>query len=219
MNQSVVASGSRLLVLSAVLLVGCRPSIRRLDDAPMHDGPGLRLKLVRYHENLPWHFSGEIGVVQCSSDGTRAVKAARTNDRGWVPLGRVSAIGSRTARELLPQATADYQVLNERTLVWKGTVLQVSFDGCATFAMWDPTSLPLERINPVAKPDHCAPKGTGDCRYYDFQGDRTPVYSEIAVTSDGGIEFFASSESFLPSRRIRVTSTDSGTTWQVAEAR
>jgi hypothetical protein len=70
----------------------------------------------------------------------------------------VSALGSDSASELLPLARADYLVGHDRTLVWKGTVLQVSFDGCSAFATWDPTTLPPERIDPVEKPDYC-PQG------------------------------------------------------------
>jgi hypothetical protein len=127
----------------------------------------------------------------------------------------VRALGSGSASELLPLARTDYLVVRDRTLVWKGTVLQVSFDGCASFAMWDPTTLPAERIDPVEKPDYCAPKGTGDCRYYDFQDDRTPRYSEIRVTPGGTIDFRATSRSFTPTRTLRVRSEDSGTTWHV----
>jgi hypothetical protein len=205
------------LVLAGLPLAACRPSLRRLDEASMYEGTGLRLKVVRYHENLPLHFTGEIGVVQCASSGTQGLAAGRTNDPGWVALGRVSALGSGSASELLPRARADYLVVDEGTLVWKGTVLQVSYDGCASFAMWDPTTLPAERINPVAKPDYCAPRGTADCRYHDFMDDRTPDYTEIQVRPDGRIGFLARSRSFVPPA-LRVTSEDSGKTWRITPA-
>lgn len=208
---------SMLALVVVALLAGCRPSMRRLDEALIHGGPKLRLKVVRYYENLPFHFSGEIGVVQCASSATRGIEAGRTNDSGWVPLGRVRALGSGSACELLPLARADYLVGHDRTLVWKGTVLQVSFDGCSAFATWDPTTLPQERIDPVEKPDYCAPKGSGDCRYYDFQGDRAPRYSEIRVTPGGTIDFRVASRSFTPAQTLRVTSEDSGATWRISD--
>jgi hypothetical protein len=67
----------------------------------------------------------------------------------------------------------------------------------------------------VKKPDYCAPTGTADCRNYDFLGDRTPRFEEIAVRPDGRIRFVARSAAFRPSGAVGVESTDSGRSWQV----
>jgi hypothetical protein len=195
----------------------CGPRLRRLDDAPIHTSPTLRLRLVRYYENLPLHYTGEIYVVQCASDATRDAPAGATSDAGWVALGRGGAIGSERAADLVASQRERYHVLGARLLVWTGTVLKVSFDGCGSFATWDPTTLGADAILPAPKPDFCAPVGAGDCRYMDFEGDRAPRYEEIVATEGGAITFRISSKAFRRAAALRVSSEDGGTTWTVAE--
>jgi len=75
--------------------------------------------------------------------------------------------------------------------------------------------LPSELVNPVAKPSHCAPKGTADCRHYDFLDDRAPIYEDVEVDTNGTISFLTSSKSYKDVKRLRVTSTDYGKTWSI----
>ena len=65
----------------------------------MHESPDLRLKVVRYHENRPLHFVGEVFRVQCASRNTANSPGHDTQDPGWVALGRGAAIGSKSAAE------------------------------------------------------------------------------------------------------------------------
>ena len=64
--------------------------------------------------------------------------------------------------------------IDERTLVWVGNGVNVSFDACGQFRGWVPTDLPESMIEPATKPDYCRPKGAADCRWHDFIGARTP---------------------------------------------
>jgi hypothetical protein len=199
----------------AAVALACGPKLRRLDEAPLLATPAFELKLVRYYENLPLHFTGEIAVVQCRSAATRDAPAGPTNDAGWQPLGRVTALGSKSAAEVVETARRDYEPIGAHGLAWKGTVLQLSFDGCGSFVTWDPTTLGADQIDPIPKPDYCAPVGAGDCRYHDFEGARRPTYTEIEATPDGAVAFVARSLAFRGVESLRVASADGGRTWQV----
>lgn len=199
--------------LIAVTYSRCVP--HKLDESVFYEGPEFKLKVVRYYENLPLHYTGEVFRVQCSSAQTANSPRHSKQDAGWVTIGNGGAIGSTSARDLVDQVRPNYLVMDERTLVWKGTVLNVSFDGCGTFRHWDPTTLPKELIDPVDKPDYCAPKGTADCRYYDFHGDRQPQFDKIRTNSSGHVSFLVRSKSFKGGAVFRVESKDHGKTWRV----
>src|SRR5688500_3402651 len=130
-----------LLALIAALLAGCGPRIRKLDEAIFYDGPQFKLKLIRYHENLPFHYTGEVFRVQCASARTAGSPAHRTQEAGWVTLGNGGAIGSRSAAELAERERGNYRVFDERTLAWRGNGVSVSFDACREFRDWYPTAL------------------------------------------------------------------------------
>jgi hypothetical protein len=208
-----------LALLVGLLAAGCLPNKKRLDEIVFHDEPGLELKVVRWHENLPFHYVGEVYVVQCRSEATRNFPQAGVQDAGWRMLWRGGAIGTRSAADLLPEIRERYRVLRGPTLVVPGTVFRVSFDGCGTLASWDPTRLPAEWINAVAKPSFCAPEGTGDCRYMDFEGERAPVYEQIEVDAEhGDVAFIVHSSGFSQAQTLRVRSTDRGRTWSFEPA-
>ncbi len=204
------------LVLAGLALTACGSRTRKLDEALLHSGPQFTLKLVRYHENLPLHYVGEVFRVQCRSAGTASSPAHDTQDAGWVTLGNGGAIGSRSAAELAERERPNYWIIDERTLAWLGTGVNVSFDACGEFRGWYPTMLPADMIDPVEKPEYCAPRGTADCRHYDFLGDRAPAFEQLDVRSDGRITFVARSKSIRPAGAVRVESPDSGRTWTVA---
>lgn len=201
------------LLLASSLLFAC--GTRKLDEAPIYDSPQLRLKLVRYYENLPFHYTGEVFRVQCSSAQTRHAPAGKTQDAGWVSLGNGGAIGSKSAAELAARERNRYLVVNERTLVWIGNGVQVSFDACGSFRSWYPTAIPSDLILPANKPDYCAPTGNVDCRQDDFLGEREPRFELIQVNPSGEISFVMHSKALRDSRAVRVKSSDFGRTWKV----
>ena len=205
--------GLAAVLLTAALLATCRPSTRKLDEVVFHDGPRFRLKLVRYHENYPLHYTGEVFRVQCASAQTQLSPAHRTQEAGWVTLGNGGAIGSRSAAELVQRERAHYRIVDESTLVWIGNGVNVSYDACGRFRSWHPTALPEEWIIPVEKPDHCKPKGRTDCRHLDFIGERAPRYDEIRATAGGRITFRVRSMAFKSAEVVQVESTDFGKTW------
>jgi hypothetical protein len=204
------------LLLLATVLASCAGGTRKLDEAVFYDGPQFKLKLVRYHENLPFHYVGEVYRVHCGSAQTAQSPAHATQDSGWVSIGNGGAIGSKSAAELVEGVRDSYRVIDERTLVWTGNGVQVSFDACGQFQSWYPTALPADMVDPVKKPDYCAPVGTGDCRNYDFLGERTPRFERIEVKSNGRVAFVARSAAFRPTGRVLVESADSGRSWEVA---
>jgi hypothetical protein len=205
----------RRLLLTATLLAACAGGTRKLDEVVFYQGPHFKLKLVRYYENLPLHYVGEVYRVQCASARTAHSPAHATQDSGWVTIGNGGAIGSTSAAELVEQVRPNYTVVDHSTLVWTGNGLEVSFDACGTFLSWYPTTLPAKMIDPVRKPEYCAPAGTADCRHYDFLGDRAPRFDSIEVRPAGRIGFVARSPSILPRGAVRIESSDSGRTWAV----
>jgi hypothetical protein len=209
----------RRLFLLATVLASCGGGTRKLDEAVFYDGPEFKLKLVRYYENLPLHYVGEVYRVHCGSAQTAQSPAHATQDSGWVTIGNGGAIGSKSATELVGRVRDSYRVIDKRTLVWTGNGLEVSFDACGQFQSWYPTSLPAELIDPVKKPDYCAPAGTADCRNYDFLGERTPQFERIQVQPNGQVAFVARSAAFRPNGAVRVESADSGRTWEVMPAK
>jgi hypothetical protein len=209
----------RAVVLSSIVMLAgalaCKPSTKKLDEAPMYSGPFFTLKAVRYYEKYPMHYNGEVFRIACASPNTQTSPAHKTQDSGWVTLGNGGAIGTRSAQAVVDHERPHYIIVNDTTLAWTGPGLSVSFDGCGSRRYWHPTMLSREEIDTIPKPEYCAPAGTADCRHYDFLGDRQPVYGEITVEPNGTVEFTATSPAFR-ARRIRVRSTDAGKTWLVA---
>lgn len=200
-----------------LLIASCAPSSRKLDEVVFHDGPAFRLKVVRYHENYPLHYVGEVFRVQCASATTVGSPAHATQDSGWVTLGGGGAIGSRSAAELVARERPNYRALDDTTLVWTGVGLSVSRDACGSFRSWSPTAIPRAQVDTLPKPEHCAPVGRGDCRGYDFRGPgRAPQYADVRLTMDGGIAFTVRSTAIRGEGALRVASRDGGRTWSIA---
>ncbi|MGH7628710.1 MAG: hypothetical protein ACREOF_04860 [Gemmatimonadales bacterium] len=210
-----IAPALVLAVVAALALTACGSRTRKLDQVVFHEGPQFKLKLARYHENLPMHYVGEVFRVQCASARTADAPAHRMQDAGWVTLGNGGAIGSANAAQVAERERGNYRIIDERTLAWLGTGVSVSFDACGEFRGWYPTLLPADMIDPVEKPEYCAPRGTADCRHYDFLGDRAPAFEQLEVRPDGRISFVARSKSIRPGGAVRVESPDSGRTWAV----
>ncbi|MEW6599440.1 MAG: hypothetical protein AB1499_00575 [Nitrospirota bacterium] len=201
------------IILITMIFPACKPSTKKIDEVIFYNGPNYKLKLVRYHENLPFHYVGEVFRVLCSSAQTANSPEHKTQDRGWVTLGNGGAIGSKSADELVERERANYHVQDDLTLVTTGKVLRVSFNACGTFHNWDPTTLPANLIDPVEKPSYCAPAGTADCRYYDFEGDREPIYEDVQTSPEGKVSFKVSSKTFKDIKALIVNSSDFGKTW------
>lgn len=200
--------------LALMFLASCGESTRKLDENLFYDGPQFRLKLVRYYENLPLHFTGEVFRVQCSSARTTDSPGHKTQDAGWVSLGNGGAIGSKSAADVAERERRNYIVVDDQTLVWIGNGVNVSFDACGHFRGWYPTSLPKDLIVPAEKAEDCTRRGTVDCRQFDFLGDRKPSFEDVRVQSQGHISFVVRSKAFRPGKTVRVQSIDFGKTWE-----
>jgi len=206
------------IVTLAVLLMACGNPNQRLDEYVFYDGPQFRLKVVRFYRNIPFDTLGEHAVVMCQSENTAKFPAPDPQDAGWRLLGSADARGSNNAREAVPGVKGDYDVFDDHTLVGKMNVFNISFDACGHFINWDPSRLPQAMINPLEKPDSCAPNGQADCRYYDFKGDRKPHYEKIRVAGKGQVSFTASSPTFRGVELLRVQTRNNGAVWHVEPA-
>lgn len=215
-STQAIAGAVLIAILMSLFLIACTTSTEKLDEAFIYEGPQFKLKLVRYYENLPFHYVGEVFNVQCSSAHTAGSPGNKRQDPGWVTLGNGGAIGSNSAQELAERERNNYFIFDERTLAWTGTGVNVSFDACGSFRSWHPVSLPAEMIISAEKPDYCRPKGTADCRHYDFIGDRGPRFEQIQVSPlEGRISFVVHSRGLRNAGGLRVRSTDFGKTWQI----
>lgn len=203
---------SCIVLLNTLLLSGCYGT-KRLDEQIFYEGPEMTLKLVRYYRNLFLSFNGEVYSVQCRSSETAGNSAERQQDPGWQTLSTGAALGSKSAQEVVNYLRDEYLIMDERTVVkiWGG--ISVSFDACRTLHHWSAVQLPLNLINQLSKPDYCEPKGTADCRHYDFQDDRAPVIADVRADSSGRISFVARSKAFKDGAVYRIESQDSGRSW------
>jgi hypothetical protein len=200
------------------LLAACGNPSQRLDEYVFYDGPEFKLKVVRSYRNIPFNYLGEHAVVMCQSDNTAEYPAHDQQDAGWRMLGAGSGQGSKNAEQAAVAVKHDYQVLDDHTLIAKTSVLNISFDACGHFINWDPSRLPQSMLNPVEKPDSCAPNGPVDCRYYDFEGDRAPRYEQIRVTAKGQVSFTARSRTFKGVELLSVQTSNNGAVWHVETA-
>ena len=199
-------------------LLACGEPNQRLDEYEFYQGPQFRLKVVRYYRNIPFNFLGEQAVVMCQSENTGDFSANDRQDAGWRMLGAVPGQGNTSAREAASIVKDDYEVLDNHTLVAKTSAFNISFDACGHFISWDPGRLPAAMIDPVEKPDTCAPNGPVDCRHLDFEGDRAPRYDEISLPGNGQIGFTARSKAFKDVDLLRVQTRNNGAVWHVDTA-
>ena len=207
----------RLLALLCLVVphVACNGT-RRLDEHTFLARDGLELKVVRYDQRLFLHYNGEVFTVQCRSAATAGSPATATQDAGWVSMGNGGAIGAGDARAIAERERVNYVVLDRGVLVWTGTTLTVGFGECDPFTRWDPTTLPSELLVSFPKPDFCAPVGTGDCRYIDFQGERQPQFSDIRTEAPGHLAFRVRAAAIRDGATVAVETTDRGLTWTTA---
>jgi hypothetical protein len=201
-------------LLASAGLAGCYDT-RRLDEAVFYEGPAFSLKVVRFYRNLFMSYNGETFSVQCSSEGTRNYGAGKYTEAGWYELGSGGAIGTKSAEDVVEQIREQYIIVDDEILAIPGIGFRVSFHGCTRFKTWNPIDLPPEMIDPVEKPEYCAPTGGGDCRHYDYLDDRAPVYEDISIGADGRISFTVRTKTFKDVAGLRVSSEDAGETWRV----
>jgi hypothetical protein len=199
------------LLATALAVSSCLPSVRRLDEADIYEGSLFRLKVVRYHVSVPLSFQGVAAFVSCASAATRQRPGTSTSDPGWVQVRAVPAYYSKSAASLRESALSRITIVDDKVLLVSESVLQVSYDGCATFRRWDPGQLPDSLLTAPRLPPDCAPSGNADCSYLSRMIDVT--YTDIHVDTLGHVSFTASSTRFPEDVDLRVESADSGKTW------
>ncbi|MCO6411363.1 MAG: hypothetical protein J5I92_01340 [Thiogranum sp.] len=203
------------LLAACLLVTACGEPSKRLDDYLFYDGPVLQLKVVRFYRNIPFNYLGEHAVVMCRSEHTRDFRQDDARDNGWRILGDAGSQGSQDAREAALAVQDSYRVIDAHILVVTQQALNISFDACGSFSSWDPTRLPPGMIEAVEKPDSCAPAGPVDCRYLDFEGERTPRYDKIATAAAGQVSFNVVSTAFRDVQSLRVHTRNNGALWHV----
>ncbi len=204
------------LLLPLVGSCGC-DSTRRLDEFVFHEGPKYTLKAVRYYRNLFLSYNGEVFSIQCRSAGTEEFGAEERQDKGWNNILTGGAIGTESARDVVALWQEYFRFLDDDTFVITSSGLRVTFDACASFQGWYPTQVPIEMVDQIEKPSHCAPEGCGECRLYVFLGDREAKFEELHISPDGAISFLARTPAFKTGI-LRITSADKGQTWTAGPA-
>jgi len=203
------------LSLVFVFLFSCSPSLEKLDEVVLYESAHYKLKLVRHIENIPLHFTGEVFTILCSSEHTKRSAAYKRKPAGWKLLTRGTAFNSTSAAEVAENQQQLYRVVDDKTLIWINRAFNISYDACGKSVSWSVTSLSKDMIIPMEKPDYCRPKGKVDCRYYDFNLDRTPRFENIQATSQGSVSFVVHSRAFIDGKSAHVKSADFAKTWQV----
>ncbi len=206
-------AGAILAAAVATGAGGCADS-RKLDEAVVVERPELTLKVVHLRERLPLHYDGHRYRVYCRSPATEAVYARAAAEPGWRPIGDLLHDNQGRSAEAFVAAVRDgYPIHAPGLMTWSAIALSATWDGCGRIAQWDPAQLPGLFIDPVPKPDHCRPRGGADCRYYDFQNARRPVYQLAAVTPGGRLEFSVHTPALR--HRLRVATANAGRVWHV----
>ena len=77
-----LATGVVVSVIMSTSLTASAQSTRKLDEMVFYEGPLFKLKLVRYYENLPPHYTGEVFRVQCASAKTANSPGHKMQDQG-----------------------------------------------------------------------------------------------------------------------------------------
>lgn len=187
----------------------------KLDEATFYKGPQFELKLTRYYENYPLHFTGKVFHVLCASNATRRDDLPGVLEHGWKEIASGVAFDSTSAKVLVDQRRSNYIIVNETTLVVVEQDVLISSDACGSFHSWSPSILPREMIEPAQKPPNCAPLGQADCSYYDLLiGERKPIYTDVLVAADGTISFSVHSLAFKNKQVVYVQTQDFGKTWK-----
>ena len=176
------------------------PSARKLDEVVFYDGPHFKLKLVRYYENLPFSFVGEVFRVQALSAFTAHIPGHRTQDPGWKTLGMGGATGSNNAQEILDRERHKYLIINDETLVWVDNGFNISFESLRSSRSWSPTSLSDEFITRAGK---------------SLNANQTFRFENIEVSQKGLISFTVHSKEFKNQDALKIRSADFGKTWSV----
>lgn len=207
----------RHLILNGLclLLAACGQPNERLDEYIFHEEPGLSLKVVRYFRNIPFNYLGEYGVVMCRSANTRDFAAGEQQDNGWRKLGEGPTKDSKTAAEVADIMKPGYRVIDGHILVATRQVFNISFDACGHFSNWDPTRLPRAMINAAENPETCTSRGSVDCRYFDYEGDRMPQYNDIQASGTGQASFRVTTPTFKDVQSLQVQTTNNGNLWHV----
>lgn len=215
---------SFFVCLLALFLCACSKELRKLDEAVFLDTPQLTLKLVRYYENLPFSYTGEIYVTQCSSPNSKELPASDVNEPGWRVIDRGAALGSKSALEVVEKVRNRYTVIDDGILYRSYVPLNISIDGCRTLIKWDPVTLPAEMIIPAALPEHCKQedktvKAVCERMYgpsWPFQAEgRLPRYFDVRATRQGKISFRMQSAAIKDGSILFVTSSNGGKSWDV----
>jgi hypothetical protein len=204
-----------IIALVGTLLASCSSSTKKLDEMVFFDGSGFKLKLVRYYEDYPWHFSGEISVIHCATDQTRSIRThSRTQENGWVEVERIRALGSKSSAEVLERAQLKPRVIDEKTLMIIGANRFLgTFDGCQKFISWHASQ--EELLIQQSKPEHCQHDTTQLCPgVTPFEGDRQLRFSNLRFDpQSGNISFLVKSTAFKDGASFTVSSRDRGRSW------
>jgi hypothetical protein len=194
----------------------CVPHTSRLDEVVFYEGPEFKLKIVRYYENLPLHYVGEVFRVMCQSANTRSRPGQKFQDAGWRTLTNGGAIGTKSAGDLIQTVKPRFKIIDDRILAYQSNiVLLVTFDACGRFSEWNPKLLPRGLIAPPPEGQRCIKLTDRSCQYDLFAGDRFPVFDEIVANKNGHISFLVKSKALLiKGSAYRVESADYGESWK-----
>ena len=212
-----------IALLSLMILSSCSSSRERTGESVLFDSGKIKVVVVQFYEDMPWHYYGLRHEVWCKSESTADMQRG-VMDRGWNMIGYsgVSEPGqsptNATKKKSLDAAVLEQKkqlvFLDEETIVQAGGgILTVTFNGCKSFSIWNGWELPEQLVIQAAKSQNCV---NNHCPWENYAGERQISFSNINVdTHSKHISFLARSKGFRDGELL-ISSVDAGRRWLVA---
>lgn len=204
----------------------------KLDEATFYKDDFLELKVVRYLENMPFHYYGNVARVMARSSNTAHCYKRKYQDSGWRELGTPfgdDPLGPNPSLELLVEAARNtLKVTDQGTMIYGKNGVVVTWDGCGTMRYWGANNIKGSDFVSTDKYEKCLEeslikekngalsKGWGklNCWSRNFHGENSFHTWDLYAKKDGYASFKVKSNAFKDSIILLVETHDFGKTWK-----
>lgn len=211
------------MAAAALAAAGCAPSYERTGERALPSPRGVELAVVQVHVNIPLHYVGLHHTVVCRSPGTAAAPGNPKDGvaPGWATVGHLanldggdqSIAGKQRALARAEALARESLALGPGWIAWRGNILNLTFDGCATWRRLVPAEvLAPEEVDVSSNKHPCEPR---HCMQLVFQFNHPVSFHNVRVDRSGRITLRMRSTALRGSSERRVESRDGGKTWQV----
>ena len=213
-----------VLILAALFYRSCVS--HKLNEEVFYDDGNIELKVVRYFENLPFHYRGITFRVGCRSRNTVAQPGYKIQDPGWRDIGTyvgMMDLGPEPIlNDLVDAAKGGYRLTESDTMIYIGALgtapgVAVTWDACRTFSYWRLKSIPDDYVKQEGYQgclrEH--PSWLSTCKKWRFRGEYSPVFHDLEAKASGYASFVVSSMAFLETDSYKIETHDYGKTWNL----